>query len=62
MPLMAYLEKNRLSTPEAEQEYYLKTADDVPYPEITFDWTEEDEESMKKVCPGIYEKYRAGPF
>lgn len=27
------------------------------YPEIVFNWSEEEEESMKKICPKLFEKF-----
>ena len=40
-----------------------KYEDDLSgYPKIEFNWEEDDEESMKKICPGVFKKYWDDPF
>lgn len=34
----------------------------APTPEMDFEWSEEDEESMKKICPKVFEKYWQDSF
>jgi hypothetical protein len=51
----AYREKN-----SQELDIILDSYDDdlKGYPEIHFRWQEDDEESMKKICPNIYRYFR----
>ncbi|MCP4137544.1 MAG: DUF4240 domain-containing protein [bacterium] len=32
------------------------------YPSMKFNWEEDNEESMKKICPKVFEKYWENPF
>jgi hypothetical protein len=71
VPLEAYRKKKGVDDSDEEKyeeiadEYYDKLGQRVsfePFPEIKFDWSDEDEESMKKICPNVFAKHWEDPF
>jgi len=62
----AYTMKFQLTEDEGMEQYsevqHKLSTSVFSLPEITFDWNEEDEESMKKICPNVFKKYRDDPF
>ena len=71
VPLDAYRKKKGLE--DSDEGKYKETADEYydklreiappePFPDIQFDWSDEDEDSMKKICPKVFKKYWDDPF
>lgn len=65
VPLDAYIKKYNFADRDDGIDAYYGKLDKfprVPFPEMVFNWTEEDTDSMKKICPAVFARYWDDPF